>query len=214
MTATAHVYTTEGFVIAADGRQTLSSRPYGVDEVEIASDRVQKIFEVTGKKFALACSIKGEIATRDRAFDLGDALKQAVKCVRNNRIRSSALLASSIANELDAVMREAMLLGNLECCPSAEIFFLGYFKASPCWFEVLVRPSVKANGKLYHIEQTSLKAGFCVVSGSNTMKEAVEKGFHDEPACETPPNEQTSLKEATEFAVGYVNLAGSPWPYL
>jgi len=211
MTATAHVYTTEGFVIAADGRQTLSSRLYGVDKVEIASDRVQKIFEVTGKTFALACSIKGEIATRDRAFDLGKALKQAVERVRNNRIRSSALLASSIANELDAVIREAMLLGNLECCPTAEIFFLGYFKASPCWFEVLVRPSVKAKGKLYHIEQRSLKVGLCVVSGSDTVKEAVELGFHDVPACKILPNDQTTLKEATEFATGYVNAAGSPW---
>jgi hypothetical protein len=211
MTATAHVYTSDGFAIAADGRQTLSSRLYGVDKVEIASDRVHKIFEVAGKTFALACSIKGEIATLDREFDLGDALKDAVNRVRNSRSRSCARLACFLANELEVVIREAMLSGNLECCPSAELCFVGYFKASPCWFEVFIRPSLKANGKLYHIEQPPLRAGLCIVSGSDTVKEAVERGFHDEPACKILPNGQTTLKEATEFATGYVNAAGSPW---
>lgn len=211
MTATAHVYTSEGFAIAADGRQTLSSRSYGVDKVEIASDCVHKIFEVTGKTFSLACSIKGEIATLDRAFDLGDALKEAVNRVRNRRIRNCTRLACFLANELEVVIREAILSGILECCPSAELCFVGYFKATPCWFEVLVRPSLKAKGKLYHIEQPSLKVGLCVVSGSDTVKEAVERGFHDVSACEILPNDQTTLKEATEFATSYVNAAGSPW---
>lgn len=211
MTATAHVYTSDGFAIAADGRQTLSSRLYGVDKVEIASDRVHKIFEVTGKTFALACSLKGEIATLDRAFDLGDALKVAVNRVRNRRTRSCVRLACFLANELEAVIREAMLSGNLEWCPSAELCFVGYLKANPCWFEILIRPSLTANGKLYHIEQLSLSAGLCKVSGSDTVKEAVERGFHGDPACKILPNDQTTLKEATEFATGYVNAAGSPW---
>src|ERR1700680_478732 len=82
MTATATIYTPFGFAIAADGLQRWGHQPTrDISIIKNEGDTVQKIFEIEQKCVALAYLLRGDIANRDRSFDLGSELRSQLNSI-------------------------------------------------------------------------------------------------------------------------------------
>ena len=72
MTAIGVVYTTAGFVIAADGRSSLS------EDISIGTDGQQKIFRGRMGTAEVAWSLAGIVSNKDKSFSLIDEVAQAM----------------------------------------------------------------------------------------------------------------------------------------
>ena len=76
MTATAHFYTRNGFAVAVDGRQRWTHAPSRDAFIQsLESDCTQKLFEIVREHMTLCYTVKGDIASEDRAFDITTVLK-------------------------------------------------------------------------------------------------------------------------------------------
>jgi hypothetical protein len=85
MTATATIYTSSGFAIAADGRHSWGHQPTPKTR-EGESDTVQKIFEITHRGAALAFCVRGDSVSEERSWDIAIELERV--CVFQKHLLS------------------------------------------------------------------------------------------------------------------------------
>jgi hypothetical protein len=203
MTATATTYIDAGFAIAADGRQRWGHDPTRDTQTrDSESDRVQKIFEITGNRMALAYTVRGHVASRDRSFDVTVELRRHVASLRGKRFWNCYGLIRTLSDRLDETIEHAKIEGRLEDYPATEICFVGYFKTKPCWVDVQFLPYRNHLGSLYEISSPGLYPGYCYVSGSPKVAHYWRPIDHDAP-----------LTSATELVEGYVNTCCSEWAF-
>src|ERR1035437_8402022 len=100
-TAIARVYTPEGFVIAADGRQANNMTK------EVVNDSVRKIFSIQHQTRQLAYAIAGPIAFGDFAYPIEFA--KATDTLKDSRAKSlwhfSKTLADILSSKLSVTKR-------------------------------------------------------------------------------------------------------------
>jgi len=212
MTATAHVYTSDGFAIAVDGRQRWGHEPSRDRHIsQLESDQVQKLFEVTGRHMALAYSVKGDVASIDREFDFTAELEKTISQLRDKRFLSIRRFLEVLSGRLEEVIEEALVQGRLEVYPTTELCFVGYFRRKPCWVEVQFHRYRNRDGHLYEITEQGSRPGFCMVSGSLVVQELVQ--YEDPRVADfhTPLNDKTSLEDASKLVTGYIRACCSDW---
>src|SRR5271168_5055616 len=107
MTATAIMYTSEGFAIAADGKQYWAHEPTRDMARSGESDHAQKIFFATGTQSVLAYVIRGDIANLDRSFNVEIELRQQMERLCNNRFKNYLELSNALAGALERYIKAA-----------------------------------------------------------------------------------------------------------
>jgi len=144
-TVLAHIYSDEGFVVAADGINVLRNGA----ELEITSRDTRKIFDWPGVNRALACTLFGRVTLYDDAgeepvFNFISASNDASRAISSMPIRDTeefvGKLAPLVAEKLVALKQD----GTLSRYPSPEpkrigetgstivrLFLDGYFDGEP-----------------------------------------------------------------------------------
>jgi hypothetical protein len=212
MTATAHVYTSDGFAIAAEGRQRWLHVPsYDAHIRSLESDQVQKLFEIVSEQMTLCYSVKGEIASEDRSFDLIVELGQSVEKLRNGSFNNCRSFAEALAKCTEQAIRDARVQGRLECYPAAEVTIVGFFKGKPVWMDVQFRRTDFPNGRISQVVRHKVKRGRCIVSGSETVRSLVQMDHPLVADFNITIDKKTSLDTATKFATGFIRACCSDW---
>jgi hypothetical protein len=212
MTATAHAYTSEGFVVAVDGRQRWGHEP-SRDRLtaRLESDEVQKLFSVIDEQMTLAYSLKGDVANVDRSFDLAVELKRHLSFLKEKKFRNCLRFLEALAVSMEKSFAEALIQGRLDIYPTSYVCFVGYFKGEPSWFELQFHNSPDRDGRHWNIDKFDMQPSLCVVSGSDAVKFAVECQHELAEDFNTHFGAQTSLAAASKFVEGYVRLCGTDW---
>lgn len=215
MTATATFYTHFGFAIAADGRQSWGHKPsrdLAVRNDE--SDNVQKIFEISERRTALAYILRGDIASRDRAFDFQRDIRGELATFRGQEFSTCRQFVEDLSRNLQHRIEVAIHDRRIkEENPAPEITFVGYFKGDPCWFEVqFYRTYDSRSNKLFAVRPTDFYPGFCFVSGSAIVRDLISAGDPRFAGRFCDPwviGDNTSLQQAVHFSQGYIEACKS-----
>ncbi|MGH9358283.1 MAG: hypothetical protein ACRD1O_03810, partial [Terriglobia bacterium] len=178
-TAIVSQFTSEGFVIAADGLR--KKYPSG----EIVSSTAQKIFSFVKEDTVLAYAFSGSVEVPNRneeiAFSFIDECKQAARVVGNTTLPQSfdtfiKILAVRV-NERVAEARESGLLSEYPSCPNdpslmVKAIFLGFYRglASRAAIEFRQNEQVLADPMLTRLQTagSDLKQ-FEIFSGSEIV---------------------------------------------
>ena len=161
MTATATMYTQFGFAIAADGRQRWANLPTRDDFIRRSeSDTVQKLFPFTGEGIALAYVVRGDVANRDRSFDIGTALADALTGWRNRQVGDVYPFLQLISLDLERYVHTSKKENRIEEYPETFIDFVGYNRERPFWVELqFLRSGNPITGSLYQLLLRKLWSG-------------------------------------------------------
>ncbi len=132
-------YTSEGFLVAADGR----ARCEGI----VLSDRVTKIFSISEPRWSLAYAFGGTVVLTDKddpGIILFDFRSEVLKAIESLRVCAHNDLAS-YANDLSAQLFNRLVMAkknermerfNEKHRYIAYLFFAGYFGDDPSWVTV------------------------------------------------------------------------------
>jgi hypothetical protein len=211
MTAIATIYTSSGFAVAADGRQRWAHEPTRDIAIrESESDTVQKIFAVNRERTALAYTMQGDIANRDRSFDFGVELRDQIVLLQTEEFVSCNHFVMTLAENLEKRIEGAMQDGRLEDqYPKVRVSFIGYFQEDPCWIDVQFLASPDFYGRLYQLIHQSLYPGLGVASGSLLIRDLILGGDPRFAKFLKRIDHTMSLEDAAEFCRGYVEACSS-----
>lgn len=153
-TAIVRVLTCEGFVIAADGRQT-------DDDNVVITDSAQKLFNISSAARDLVCALCGttvitEDANVDKfAWDLALEVRRASHSVSLRRSKNLEAYTARLCNPINEALRRANKTGRIKKypCPKsgmdergttiAEVMLDGYFDGIPS----------RVSARFYHEDQ-------------------------------------------------------------
>src|SRR5208282_185489 len=209
MTATAICYTPFGFALAAEGRQRWQHSPTR-DEVvrEDESDSVQKIFEMEVKQAVFAYTLVGDIASRDRSFDLGVELRNEATSLCGKKFSSGPRFIEALSAKLEDAIERAKREPRIEDYPASEISFVGYFKDDPYWANVRFRR--RGAGLLREVIRQELYPGLFFVTGSPLIGNLISRGDPRFAQYARPPNGNPTLHAAAGLVRGYIEACCSP----
>ncbi|HUY12394.1 MAG TPA: hypothetical protein VMX16_02035 [Terriglobia bacterium] len=224
-TAIFRAYTSEGFVIAADGLRLRLS------DLTIASETVRKIFSIEEPGRSLAYGMAGSIYTGDDSgaiFDFATEAERAAKALRNRRpgdLTRYVELFVRLVNKSYADAKQDGRISEYATCPNVEpsgegergntvanMFFVGYYDGDPAW----------SNVRFWHDNQRlrsptgylkRLRRGQLEISGSakiaNLLFETDDPRFAEFRRPKPPKQEDLTLSEAVEVAKGYIRACSS-----
>jgi hypothetical protein len=222
-TAIFRTYTSEGFVIAADGlRLKLGDPNYHKEDV-------QKIFPIEDENKTLAFGLAGCIYTSNddvAAFDFSVEADKAAKALTTRRpadlTRYAELFSGIINKSLAAAKREGRIAEYPTCSeiePTrepgsriAELVFVGYYERRPSWTDVRFWHD---NQKLKpaQIYSERMRPGQLKICGSRTVSDllyAKNDPRFDAFRRPAPPNqEDLALSEAIIVAESYIRACSS-----
>jgi len=208
MTAIAIPYTLFGFAAAADGRQKWGnqSSPSFVRESE--RDNVRKIFPYEFGNASWVYTASGDIASRDRSFDLTTALHDQLAHIQQRMFFSADHFLKTISERLESVIRAAMQEGKIEEYPDSEVTFAGYFRGQPYFANI----QFEGREGVLHRRNILNRAtpGMCHYTGSDIISSLVSRGDPRFAEFCNPLYPDSSLRDATNHAIGYVRLFASP----
>jgi hypothetical protein len=128
MTATAIMFTNEGFALAADGNQVLTERSTFVPDFKVGeTDCAQKIFSAEGRDFAVAYMVRGNVATERRTFDATIELQKEMASLVTRQFNGPGEFVKSAAGGLYRRMLSGIKDRRLPCFLGLEIPVVGYF---------------------------------------------------------------------------------------
>jgi hypothetical protein len=162
-TSIVRIYTTEGFVIAADGRN------YSLETKQIVSDTVQKIFPVEqpGRRLAYSISGTSELTPENSStviFDILNAIHEGVESLRDRTLKSLWHYCDALAEVVSDLPQyaESAVIGNE---PPTIIYFDGYYDGRP------KRACVKLffDGQVPEISTEELRLGYTIGLGSEEI---------------------------------------------
>jgi hypothetical protein len=208
MTAIAIPYTSFGFAIAADGRQRWADQFTRDNLVRAAeSDSVQKIFEIKRKDAAFAYTLSGDVASRDRSFDLAIELQNQLAQIQRHRFFTARRFIETLSGRLESAVHLAMRQGRAEEYPACEITLAGYFRGQPR----LVNIQFQRHGGGLRCWNVIRKPppGLCFYTGSHLIANLVSQGDERFAQFCPPLDEKASLQAAVEHATGYIQASSS-----
>jgi hypothetical protein len=222
-TAIVRIYTEEGFVIAADGRQV---REDGLP----FNDGAQKIFPLCDERGSLAYAICGTTLmtsdddTNEPVWDLAAEMAHAIKSLSGRKSKNLFGYATRLSRPINRHLKEAKQNGNIAKYPTetdmidhdgsmiAEALIDGYYNGVPS------RVSIK----LYHRSQQlaepevfrdSIPTGSYVIHGSKLISESfrnpADRRFADYGQLAWT-NSPVTLSEAIKVSEGYIRACSSP----
>jgi len=209
MTATATIYASSGFAMAADGRQSWGYSPTFRSR-EGESETVQKIFEITRKDAALAYCIRGETVNEGMSWDIAAELQNSVASLSPRRFADSARFIGALCLDLEGRIEHARQRGQLDGYPTTELCFVGYFRSAPCWIDVQFLSYRNQSGSLHRVMPRDCHPGRNYMSGSPVLNQMI---LDDDPRTAHLlglKNSDISLDAATDFARNYIETCCSP----
>jgi len=207
MTATAALYTSSGFAIAADGRRSWKYAATTVSR-EGVSDSVQKIFQLVSSGGVFAYCIRGATVNENLSWDIATELAAGASSVRSKQFSSAKKYLGALCGDLAMRMESAKTVGILDGFPTSEISFLGYFHSRPCWIEAQFRP---VNGRLfYRLVAQECEPGCHLVSGSEVLDRMIRDcDYRMRHLFEGFNGEDTPLGKAVESVTQYIQACCS-----
>jgi hypothetical protein len=208
MTATAILFTSAGFAVAADGRQRWGHAPTR-DSATLAAEREneQKIFEVPG--VPVAYTIRGDAASRDHSFDISAMLQtQIAEVLERNQGQSLYLFADAVSVVLQQAIERARRNGVIEDYPEAEVTFVGYMREQPGWVDVRFRRY--ANGLAREVIPRVFSPACWYYTGSPVIAELMASHDPRVPDIHGLQSETMSLNDGVTIARAYVETCCSP----
>jgi hypothetical protein len=208
MTAIAVTWIPAGFAISAEGRQKWMHEPSRDTSVRADErDNVQKIFEVAGRQAVLAYTVSGDIASRDRSFDLTEEVRNQITLLEERKFWSGQRFVRALSANLENAIEAAKREQRIDDYPASEVLVLGYFRGKPCFFSVQFH-RVRA-GMLRRVVQHELRPGCSLLIGSqligNLILSSDARFVH---FCQ-PLDQNASLQDCVAFARGYVEACCS-----
>ncbi len=222
MTALAMVYTSSGFVVAADGRLRWGEEAT-LDQStrQMETDHAQKIFGVYQKHHSVAYILTGLVLNKDGSFDLVKESARQVALLSGRKFQNCYSYISTLSDNLNVYIDKR---GRSECHAGgpgppgakstlATIFLAGYFNLCP--FGVSV--------KFHHVNQSlqppaltplGLRPGESLTRGSQIV--ATRMYADQDPRFLEyvgPLSFDMSLKEGEKFACGYIEACKTPEAY-
>jgi hypothetical protein len=223
MSAVAIAYTSLGFAVAADGRQTSKAAL----ESEVAEDEVsdgnQKIFKATtASGAAVAYALTGFIA-KDASYDLIRYAKGHAKRLSSGQFRSGdeycRELSDGLKRYIESEKRDGVIKfrENEHLEPDdrfliASLHMIGYFHGSACWFETQFHHENESSVSVVGF-RSRLVDGFRFAHGSAIVPDLVIANdqrfarYRDRLAIDL---RGASLEVACEWARTYVELCSDP----
>jgi hypothetical protein len=209
MTAIAVAYVTAGFAVSAEGRQQWAHQPTRERSVRADErDDVQKIFEVAGERAVLAYTVSGDIASRDRSFDLTAEVGSQVALLRGGVFWSGHRFVEALSGNLEKVIETAKGERRIEDYPTSEVLLLGYVRRRPCFFSIQFH-RVGA-GMLRRVVTHELQPGCCLLIGSELIGRLILSGDARFMRFCRPLDAKSSLQNCVAFARGYVEACCCP----
>ena len=212
MTATATLYTPFGFAVAADGFQRWGHEPTRDRSViEDESGSIRKIFEIKQEHVTLAYLLRGDIANRDRSFDLSWELGSLIASIGAAAFADCHQFVQALAKKLEDTILIAQADHRLDDdLPASEITFVGYFKDHPCWIDAsFFRSRNPRTGSVFAVVPININPGFCFVSGSLLIRDLIQQNDHRfAPYC-LRFDPTRSLEDAAGFFNGYIEACCS-----
>jgi hypothetical protein len=208
MTATATVYSSSGFAMAADGRRSWGHSPTPTSR-HGESENVQKIFEIARKDAALAYCIRGDTVNESMSWDIAAEAQGSVASLGARHFPNAARFIRAVCLDLQGRIEAARERGQLEGYPTSELSFAGYFRDLPCWFEAQFRPH---RSRLFHqLVVRNCEPSLNFMSGSQILNRMIEgNDSRISPLFDGLNDESMSLVEAAFFARDYVEMCCSP----
>lgn len=217
------MYTSQGFLIAADGRARLDKK--------VLSDTTQKIFPIQEPGRSLAYAFSGMVAFTDKddsaviLMDLRDEALKAIKSLRMSRHNGLASYAKKFADRLRDATAETQRSGRIEPFADGDsenvpgfiacLFFAGHYESKPAWLTVQF---IQQNQVILPplINVLALRKGYepGVTYGSKEVGDRVF--FTDDPlfARYRVPKphipEEVTLVEAADVARNYIVACSDP----
>jgi hypothetical protein len=217
MTSISIVYTSLGFVIAADGRCTCADPASNQSR---ATDQAQKIFPIKDKALAYASS--GFAFTDDGRFDLVQETSSASLSLSDLNFSSFDRYFDEFCHIVRRAFRAAVTDGRIDKFPSNEhlplkdrnricrVYFAGYFNKEPIW-TISSFFHDEANRITFRPEWIGLMPGRALYMGSDI----IHKRMFIEPDQRFAQYakrlmQDSSIDDAVESARGFIEACSSP----
>jgi len=216
-------YTSEGFLIAADGRKRVNG--------EKRDDETVKIFRIAEAGRSLAYAFGGSVAFTDREnsdhilFDFRDEILKVIKSLRMTNHRSLKSYAGKIAVRLHEGLAKALTNERMEHLKDegtveqpaliACLVLTGYYEKAPSWIAIrflhrkqtLIEPEIRS---------MPLVKGYRppMVYGSQIVAERIfdidDPAFAQHRVPKVHDAENVTLEEVSEAAKKYILACADP----
>lgn len=217
MTATAIIYTSEGFAIAADGRELWEDPVAHKRTLPDGGDEVQKIFCTRREQGTLAYVLRGGVASEHRSFDLEAELRDRLLLLNRSEFNTCADFLGLLATHLASAIKVADQAGKLKEPLEARISFAGYFKNAPSWIDLRFSSHPGLGDPIHQLVEPypgrDLRPGAVMVSGYPIVRDLILE--HDPRFAQFFPQygkpvHTMPLQEAACYAKGYIDAFASP----
>jgi hypothetical protein len=224
-TAIGRIYTSEGFVIAADGRHRRA------DEKGIVTDTAQKIFPVSDSNKSLAVTFAGNVGiTNDEnpnlaAFDFLIETAKALESMGTILPRTLKEYVEKLCDRIEQSLREAKLQNRFQQFPTnapspdangyysiAHIFFDGYYRGVPTQVHAAFFHENQELAKT-EVNKSELVAGVMIGYGSLVICDLLnsdDDGWVANYRVKPQRQGKLTLGEAELTARGYVGACSDP----
>ena len=208
-TSIVRIYTPEGFVIAADGRN------YNADTKTIISDSIQKLFPIERMDVRLAYTLTGTCeltpkGSNEVIFDMLPWIHESIRAVAENKHKSLWHYAQAVSEALIDLPDHASssVLGDEQ---PTMIFFDGYYNGRP------KRAHIKMfyDGQVPEVSTEELFPGRPVGVGSSEVNEVLKDkngvlAKYRTPSLDLREDERTTLSDAIDAARSWISAQCSP----
>lgn len=206
MTAHATMFSSSGFVVASDGYQLLGSTLSADGRLRDGeTDKAQKIFGFTGKRFTFACVLRGDVADQNRTYDAEADLRACLQPLAKKAADGYAL-ALAIGTALESNIQRRALYR-----PRLNISLVGFQGRSAFVVELVFNQFPSESGLYWRAFEQEAHPGFGMFSGSAVISQLIMEGDSRIRHYITPWRDTTpTLQEAINTVKGYVEACCSP----
>lgn len=207
MTALATYYNCHiGFVVAADGFQRWEDPSTRSDKIRaMEKTDVQKIFRFCRKGIELGCTFCGDIASKNRTFDLQEIVADELGHIDTGGMRYCREMLEVAAERVQRCLIEAKEF------PRAYVSFFGYFLGVASWIDINFHPPI-GFFRLYDLDEKLPDGkipphsdGVCVPSTPDTIEKLIrEKSDTKYSQLWSPPDRMETLDAAVDYVRGYI----------
>jgi hypothetical protein len=211
MTATAIMFASGGFALAADGNQLWGDKPTRTAAIRaIETDSAQKVFGIEAGDVVLAYIVGGSVANEDRTFDAAAELSRTAESIAKKRLTTPKAFVAAVGAAMEATIDELVQLGRLQCWPRLDIPFIGFFASHPFYLTLYFYHVPYPSGLHHVILGQAFDDWLFAYSGSEIVGQMLQRSDARIAHRIKSPDEHPSLQDAVDMTRGYIEACSSP----
>jgi len=212
MTAIAIAYSTDGFVLAADGRRRMDgSRELMRDQSISDKDDAQKVYECLTDQGTLACTFLGETEYADRSFSVMSE-SMASKKVIHGPFSGLRSYAYALAGELDERIEKAHRNG--VPYPKCQLCVCGYFIGIPEVSLITFHRERELGKPLFDVAMVNPHFGYNDLFGPELLKGPILNRTRGFEAFGPTLQQDCSMESAKDFVTLSIEACKSALAHL